>query len=262
MCNLCVTCAFASEFPRVTVEIQPEKSTFVSHQPIDFTFLIHNFTAQSVTVDLGDNRKANLVLRIAFPNGTRNEFRLPQREGLARIGQVKVDAGDTYSQPLLINEWADLSTPGVYQIAIQVRGLMRSGNGSIVEQLESQSVVADVRSPDDRVLASFCLDILQRLLSSRSYIDAEHAAEVLSYTHDPIAVPYLAKAFLSPYPIEALLVAGLERISNDDSIRVLLDVARTRPEAATEIKQALGRLRKQTSNLELQEQISRILREN
>lgn len=110
------------------------------------------------------------------------------------------------------------------------------------------------------ILTTFCRETLRRLLSSQSYSDALHAAEVLSYTHDPIAIPYLEKGFATPYPIQALLVRGLERIGTDDSIRALLEEARSNPRAAAdEIRRALAKLATQTSDQDLQRQIAVVL---
>lgn len=253
------TRAVGSESASIAVEIHPERSTVVLHQALDLTLAIHNYSSQLVVVDLGDNRKANIVLGVLFPDGTHKTFRIEQHEGLARIGQIKLQPGGTYSQPLLMNDWIELVTPGTYQITAHVRGPITLEDGTVIE-VRSPTVVANVKDSDSEALTIFCDGALQRLLSSQTYADAEHAAEVLSYTRDPIAVPYLGRAFETPFPVQALLVTGLERIGTDSAIRVLLEAAHRSPEAVPEeIRRALAKLAKRTSDSNLQTEIAHAL---
>jgi hypothetical protein len=243
----------------ISIQVRPENGTVLLHQPFDVMLIIHNSSSQVAQLDLGDDRKSNIVLTVEFPDGTEKTCRVAQHQGLARIGRIKIQPGRTYSQPLVVNDWVDFAIAGIYRMTVYLRVPIRLDDGTIVEP-KPLRVVASVTGPNSKALTDFCREALQNLLSSKTYSEAQHAAEVLGYTQDPLAVPYLGRAFDTPYPVQSLLVTGLERIGTDDSIRVLLEVAHNKPKAAPEaIKQALANLVNRTSDPDLQFQIKQTL---
>jgi HEAT repeat protein len=103
---------------------------------------------------------------------------------------------------------------------------------------------------------------VKEVLSSRTYDGARLPAEALSYVNDPVAIPYLQRAFDTPYPIQSLLADALEKIGTDDSIRALLAVSRSKPDVARDaVKQALANLIIRTSDPELKKEISEALKD-
>lgn len=243
----------------ITMRISPEHSVTPLHQPLDVELLVQNSSAQAAEIDLGDDRKRNLVLTVTSPDRKERTLRVAEHEGLARIGRVEVQAGETYSQHLLLNEWIEFAAVGVYRIVVRFRGPIKLHDGTMAE-LGPAVLLASVTDKNSEGLTDFCRKALQELLAAKTYADAEQAAQWLSYTDDPIAVPYLGRAFETPYPIHSLLVAGLERIGTDDSIRVLLEIMRRNPDvAAGAMKQALSRLADRTSDRDLQLQVRKVL---
>jgi hypothetical protein len=251
--------AFGAGDSWITATVEPLESDILLHQPLDLVVTLENSGPQLAVVDLGDDRKGNISLTITFPDGTKKTYRVPQHEGLARIGRIKIDPGQSYSQHLIVDDWVKLTKVGRYQIEVQLNGSIHLEVGADVS-LNALTVVAEVREADNRALMTFCDGALRTLLASKSYAEAQHEAEILSDVQDPVAVPYLARAFETPYPVQSLLVAGLERIETDDSIRVLLAIAQKEPEMVPDaIKQALDRLTTRTSNSDLRLQIRKTL---
>jgi hypothetical protein len=253
------TPAFAEDAGGVTVKLRPDSIAVPLHQPLGVVLIIHNSSTQVADVDLGDDRKGDITLTSTRPDGTEQAHHVAEREGLARIGHVEIQPGQTYSQPLLLNDWLGVPPVGVYRIVIRLRGQINLHDGTAVK-ISPLPLVASIKQPDSEALTSFCRDALQRLLTSKTYSEAEQAAEELSYTEDPIAVPYLSQAFDTPYPLQSLLVTGLERIGTDGSIRVLLTMARERPQVAPEaIRRSLAKLANRTSDPDLEVQIRKAL---
>ena len=212
----------------VTIEVRPERIVVPLHQPLAAMLIIHNFSTQAAAVDLGDDRKGNIILTSTLPDGTEQTYFAAPREGLSRIGQIEIQSGQTYLQRILLNDWLDFQAVGVYRIEVRLREQITLHDGTVV-RTGPLALVASVAGPNGEALTSFCRDALQRLLTSKTYSQAEHAAEELRYAKDPIAVPYLSRAFDTPYPVQSLLVTGLERIDTDASIRALLALTRERP---------------------------------
>jgi hypothetical protein len=251
--------ATAADLDGITMEIHPEQSLVPLHQPVDVTLILQNPSAQVAEIDLGDDRKGNIILMVTLPDGTDHTYRIAEREGLARNGLIKLQPGQTYPQHLLLNQWMAFSRIGTYRIEVQIRRQRGSRDGMVAE-LSPLMLSVSVGAPNSGALNDFSQETLNTLLASKTYAEAEQAAEVLSYTNDPIAVPYLARAFETTYPVQSLLVTGLERIGTDDSIRILLAVAHKDPQIAPEaIRQALGNLVNRTSDPDLKVQIRQAL---
>lgn len=73
----------------------------------------------------------------------------------------------------------------------------------------------------------------------------EKNAVTLSYIEDPVSVPFLRSLLFSNKMIEPIVIGGLERIGNDDSLKVLNDLIRERPnsEASLLAKSALEKIK-------------------
>lgn len=247
----------ATDLGDVTMKIYPEQIVVPLHQPLDVVLTLQNSSAQVANIDLGDNRNRNLLLTVITPEGTKHNLRIAGHEGLARIGRISLSAGQTYSQHLLLNEWLDFGTVGIYRVSVALSEPVTFPDGR-TRELSPSVVRARITEWDEKELARFCDQALQTLLVSTSYQDAEKAALILSYTKDRIAVPYLVRAFDTRYPVQSLLVTGLERIGTSTSIRELSALAREGV-VATEAKRALSELLNRTSDPELRHEIQQVL---
>src|SRR4051794_10046074 len=102
---LCGTWAVGSaqaRTPLVDAGVSPEKIDVSLHEPVSTALTIRNGLAQPVTVDLGDDRKRNIVVTTIFPDGRKKRSAIPVHQGLARIGRITLPPAGSYSQTLVL----------------------------------------------------------------------------------------------------------------------------------------------------------------
>jgi hypothetical protein len=229
------------------------------NEPVDVLFTVKNNEPQVVSVDLGDDRRNNFIVELVDPSGKRTTRKLDPREGAARIGQVFVEAGQSYSQHLILNDWVELPQAGRYQFTVRLSSPIQARNGVNLE-VSSPKGFIEIEDNDRERLRRFCDKVSEELLSANSYAAAEHAARMLSYVRDRQAIPYLRKGFGVVYPVYAELVDGFERIGTDDAAEALLDVAIRNPQVALEAaRPTLSKFAANTANADLASRIRRVL---
>ena len=221
-----LACVCSAQMPhsgdsRIVARITPEHADLGLRQPVEALLTIRNVGSESASIDLGDDSEAGIALLVTMPDGTQGTHRIGHHGGTAWIGQKGIEAGKTYSQNLLLNRWVNFATQGTYRIWVNFDSLVVFADGS-THKLRPISLVINVGERSDEALSRFCAERLNRLLGAQSYMEAFDSAQALRYVDDPIAVPYLQKAFASPYPIQSALVDGLARISTDGAIEALL----------------------------------------
>jgi hypothetical protein len=90
------------------------------HEPLIITFTANNSLGELLTFNLGQHRKQNFRLTLTWPNGTSTTAQNELRDGTSIPGIVKIQPGKSYSQPLLVNEWFDISQIGKYTLLIEM----------------------------------------------------------------------------------------------------------------------------------------------
>ncbi len=212
----------------IEARITPSSVYVPLHQPVEASLTIQNGDLGSVSFNLGDDREMGMKMHVILPDGTDRTGRISPHEGLARVGLVSLERNKAYSQKLVLNRWVSFDQEGTYRVTVVFDNAATLAD-SRKKQLDNVTIVVNVGEPSDEALKNFCAVNLKRLLEAQGYVEARDSAQVLRYVSDPIAVPYLQRGLVSPFPIQSLLVDGLARIGTSQAVSVLLDQLKRTP---------------------------------
>jgi hypothetical protein len=230
------------------------------HEPVIITFRVINQTDLPINLDLGQDRKWGFQFAITKPDGVKLDFPALIHEGVAAPGDVLVQSGETFTQELLINEWYDFPLPGKYELQGRLNKLIAVNKGSRYETDPGFRAALEIGPSDELTLAKTCDTLTNQIEASNSYEQAADAARTLSYIEDPIAVPYLRRVLLSKKLVEPLAIKGLEQIANEAAVRVLIESLKVvYADTAVLSRSALTRIRNQTHDPELRQEIDHVL---
>src|SRR6266481_4427971 len=87
------------------VTFEAVRSTVSFKEPIFVQLTVKNQLAAPISFDLGLNRKSNIRFSIMDESGRSFESQKSSDQGFGRIGRITLQAGQTYTQSLLLNEW-------------------------------------------------------------------------------------------------------------------------------------------------------------
>ncbi len=253
-----VTLAQAS-LSAVRAGITPAKIDVTLHEPVTAALTVQNGLSKPVVLDLGDDRKNDIVVKTIFPDGSARSNRLPNHEGLARLGQVTLAPGESYSQVLVFNDWLTFPVTGLYNLQIDILNSVAVPDGAPI-RLGPLFASVIVSGRDAQRLDQLCAASLDRLSRARSYSAARQEAEFLTRVEDPVAVPFLRRAMArTSYPIQPLIVQGLERVATPEAVKALLEAFETEPATVPEARAALSRLMDKISDADLKTEIQNAL---
>ncbi len=236
-------------------------SEIVVHQPVLLNFVVQNGLGQTIKLDLGCNRKEELLFNIIFPNGKKVQLSRMRCDGLSRVGIISIKSGESYSQRILLNEWIDFSSPGNYVVEGQLTKPIETMDGKDLSVDSRFSLALKIKPENAEQLKKVSETLLKNILESNSYEKSAEAALALSYIKDPIAVPYLEKLLYSNKLIEPIAISGLRRIGGENSVEVLIRVINKQPdsELARLAKTALKRIKIQSLDSKLKQKIDQFL---
>jgi hypothetical protein len=258
--SVAASTAFAqADSTAVSAGITPQEIDVTLHEPVTAVLTVQNGLSWPVTLNLGDDRKNEIVVKTIFPDGNVRSNRVAIHEGLARMGRVTVAPGGSYSQVLMFNDWTDFPLVGPYRLQVEIlRPIVASDGASISIGPFSASV--KVVSRDAQRLDGLCASALERLSRASSYSAAREATEYLTHVEDPVAVPFLRRAmFSSSYPVQPLIVQGLERLASPEAVKVLLEALGEGSSARPEARAALTRLLSRVSEEDVKTEIRQAL---
>lgn len=211
----------AMEDMSLAVTFSPANSVPTLHEPIYIDVTIRNHTAQTIQVDLGQNRKANFEFLIKTPSG--DTVRPPRiiREGIGRVGRIPLTSGQTYQQRLLLNEWYQLPEPGDYDVEARLVGKVGPLDGPWTKAEWSAQLALRILPRNEEPLRNICEELAEVAVRPDSSEAASNAALTLSHIVDPVAVPFLERVLKESYFGKELAIQGLGRIANAEAIHVL-----------------------------------------
>jgi hypothetical protein len=192
---------------------------------------------------------------------------LPRREGAFRPGNVVVGPGETLRQQLLLDEWADLATPGEYELDVRLLTPIELGSvGKFVPEPYHTSF--NVLPRDESRLKAACERLVQQIESVNDVNKMNEAALALAHVDDPVVVPYLARALRSGKYVESRVIEGLARVGDEEAAHILIAVVMESPAwppnsdtaagtRAILARQALQKIASSTSNERLRQEIQR-----
>jgi hypothetical protein len=234
----------ATQITKIDVSYSLAKSQVTLHEPVILTFTVKNSLTQAVNLDLGADRKQNFIFTIKQPDGTTIQLPQLRREGISRMGRLSVDPGKTYTQEILLNEWYEFPMIGKYELSARLAKPMQNSEGASIEPAEFHSTL-DIQPRNAERLEQIAAGLADQVSASSSYEEAAQAALKLSYINDPVAVPYMGKVLSSNHMVEAIAIAGLERVGDEEAIHALTDASvRQKGETRELARAALDRVKK------------------
>lgn len=211
---------------QVTVEYVPEQTQFSLHEPVVVTFSVHNDSARSLLLTLGAQGRQFFQFSLTTPDGRvlPGSF-LPKGEVpnsfVVGTGKQAVPARHDYHQILVMNQWFEFPSPGIYFLTAKLTtDIQISGNGTIAPEVRNLRIVVGPRNPVH--LQKVCEKLTHQIQNAGTFEQGRNPALQLSYVQDPIAVPYIARALSSNGSYDYLLVPGLRRIGDYQAVQALL----------------------------------------
>lgn len=265
---------WAEELPAqnegVSVSYSLEPSPTVTlREPIVVHFEVVNESTQPIMLRMGLDRIDGFSFRLERPDGSVDTRPpTPRREGLFRLGDITLAAGERLRHQFLLNEWASLTTPGEYELDVRLLAPIEMSSGAKVAS-QPYHTSFKLLPRDDSQLKAACERLVQQIESSNFNVsDMRDAASALAHVNDPIAVPYLERALRSGKYIDNEITEGLARVGTEDAAQVLIAVIKELPAwppnadttqgtRAIHAWQALGTIERTTSNERLKQEIRR-----
>ena len=230
------------------------------HEPVILTFSIKNSGNDLINIDLGQNREGGFAFTVTRPDGRHVELPQYRRDGISRIGTLSLKPGEAFSQRLILNEWYAFPVAGKYELEGHL--IQPIVTGSTLEERDPGFRGAiEVGPRDEPTLSKVCESLADQVDKSQGYEQAAEAALTLSYVTDPVAVPSLQRVLFARKIVDGIAIAGLERIGDDQAVRVLVSALDDNlpGDKAILARAALQRIEQVTSDATRKETISRAL---
>lgn len=246
----------------INVSFSLENAQISLNEPIFLNFVLQNNSEQTVNLDLGQDRKEAFKFMVIFPDG--KELQLDQliHNGISIGGNISVKPNQTYAQRLLLNEWIEFDSPGKYIL----KGHLANPSTAEISDVPIDSnftVDINISPRNPKKLEEVSDALAQSILETDNYEKKANAALALSYVNDAVAVPYLGKVLSLDKMVKPIIMKGLSRIGNKESVQILIGFIKENPnsENALLAKSALQRIENQSSDTNIKRLISEALSE-
>ncbi|MCI0561162.1 MAG: HEAT repeat domain-containing protein [Nitrososphaera sp.] len=246
--------------PAITFDLVTRKVSL--HEPIYVEFVLNNNSADSISLDLGDNRKGAFQFAITPPNGERTKVPplIKRGEGIVGSGKLTLSQGEVYLQRLLVNEWYKFTTTGKYLVELDLPVRLTTKSGTTFTVASRLREELEITAKDVRRLDAVCNEITQRSLTAKNLQESVEEATALAYILDPIAVPYLEKLLRANRMLDHVALFGLARIGDSQAIQVLLSALNMEDkETAIIAAQKLSSIKSNVSDPVLRKKIEQAL---
>lgn len=199
--------------------LTPAKTKFTRHEPILLKLAITNSSAEPLPVSLGYDREGGFSFTVKRPNGSVIELpRKTVRQGISLVGTFTVEADQSYTQQLILNEWYDFSDVGVYEVAVSLRD--RPGAKKVCLETRFTLEITPLDTSQLRQACSELVEVIKRNPFNAG--DSIAAAEALLVVKHPLVVPFLEEALKARPMVYWLVIKGLEQIGNEQAVQVLI----------------------------------------
>ena len=206
----------------VRISLAPTSIEVTLHEPVLLELTIENGRNEEVKVDLGHDRKRNLLFSIFDEAGMRRTIPRLFRGGIGRPGKISIAKNTIYRQKLLLDEWYQFPTPGQYMFEIDLLEEITTLLGVGVQTVLTELVSVTVLARDEEKLRATCQLLAETVLHQKYSETPNQAAQALLYVRDPVAVPSLSQVLKhGSITVKYLAVRGLARIANSEAIQVL-----------------------------------------
>jgi len=230
------------------------------HEPVTLSVNIHNNGPESITLSLGQDRKAGYLLLLTPPDGLQVKLRKPEHGGISIPGDVLIPSGETFTQTLVLNEWYDFRAPGEYRLDVRIVQPLLVGKAATQVRDDGFKGKLLIRPRDAARLTELCEHLAAQIKNTENLEKAAEPALKLSYISDPVAVPFLHQAIDQQPMLAFIFIPGLKRIGNDEAVGVLLSSLKSpREMTAAFAMSALIELQDKITNSSLKETVRRTL---
>ncbi len=250
-----------STLNQLEVHYRFHQTAITIHEPVVMLFIVHNGLQKPVTLTLGRQSRQYFQFSLTTPDGqTLQAGPLPEGGVTFGSGEATVTPGADYQQRLLLNQWFQFKSEGTYLVTARLTTEMNvSGNGNLPPQSGTAQFRITPRDPSR--LRRVCAELARQVTTAANAEAAQEPALILSSVDDPVAVRYLAKVLSSRKLTQRFVVAGLERVGNDEAIKVLLAALHDKfGDIADLARQALRRLQDGIADPAFKERVKRALR--
>ena len=193
-------------------------------EPVILSLEVRNLTDETLELNLGWNRRDQIYFTATGPSG-RVEIHEPPPNSfdpVGRFGEAVISPKATYTQQIVLSQWATFDTPGEYSLEIHVRvPLGLQSPDSIQVQTEATNLTVEPNAAS--LVQRHCAEEWNQLQSTHNGKEAMDAALFLANVRSPIAVPFMSAALDTEHAaaIGGILITGLERIGNLNSVEAL-----------------------------------------
>jgi hypothetical protein len=218
---LCLAFSPFSRAKQVDVHFRFRNSVITLHEPVILMFTVHNGTAQEASFDLGIDKRQFLHLSFTLPHGTMLESEPLYPEGFYPSGKPVISPGGDYEQLLVLNQWFRFDSVGEYFLAAELDTTIAVPDGNSFRP-GTKRLHPEVKDRDPARLTEICGGLADQVRVAGNAQAPREPAPLLSHIEDPISAPYLSQLLVAQKLVENNAVAGLERIGNEDAVKVLV----------------------------------------
>ncbi len=228
------------------------KVSLTLHEPVIADVVLWNVTPDAVEIRTGQASEESYRVTITRPNGELVTAGKPlwaqAPDTMTEVQMAKIGPAQSYSRPVLLNEWFPFDEVGRYDVSVALPGV----EGVAYFEVEVSPRDEDrLRSTCERLAA----DASQRGAANRLF-----AARALGFVSDDLAIPYLARVASAATTGSGLAVEGLRRIGDLNAVSALaLLTHQGDAETQRQSRSALAWLRGSTKSESVKQAITAVL---
>jgi hypothetical protein len=205
----------------VTLHLVLERSFWSLHEPVLVTLEAVNSSSFPISLDLGRDFMGNLRVVFSGPGGQVTVGRLPELpDGLYLPGTIKLAPGQTYREPLVLNDWHAFAETGAVKVDISLPVDRQPGLPDVLTASAAASL--EIGPRDAAQLAATCKQLEAKALHGKAE-SAAQAGHALSFADDETCLPALEQVLRqSPFArYEAL--RGLARLGAVSAVAAVVN---------------------------------------
>jgi hypothetical protein len=210
--------------PLIVLQAGPSGSLFYSvpaavtlNEPIIVDVTFRNDTSEALRIDPG-SPLTNFQFDVIRPSGQREQARPGFAEGFYAGGRFELESGQNATKFIVLNQWAEFSEVGSYQVAVHFGGAISGKAGASINGARDWSGHIEVRPRDAEALRRTCREFL-RVARANEDGRRGRALTALAQTRDVEAIPFILEAASIEGSTD--LIEGLVRIGGAGARRAL-----------------------------------------
>ena len=211
---VCCLAPFAAAGEVFSLSVQPDTIRVGLHEPVFAGVTVTNTSGNAAAIDVGFQYRSLYSFSVLGPSGSRKDAPSLYLDGPDSLGPTTIAAGEAITKTLLLNDWIQFDTPGLYTIQVSLPG---------IETPATVRVEVGARDADN--LRAICTRLVAESERGpdRDFDTAYMAARALSSVVDEEAIPFLT-SLGKDGGLALDAVDGLVRIATPQSLGALKTV--------------------------------------